>query len=237
MGYNGAQEVLNLCALRHDVISLVSDFVVNLSFLSLMTAFASMPHAPLPTVAPPSYSRSKVYVALVRSDGDNLQIVTGGQRDQMTARRAQCAAATAANRSRACPAQTWTLSNRLLEFGPGVLRWWYEQAAAIGRDDFMFGPSGFGYNWPSLIDPPTKQQQFADDTANASAELHWPGYIHWDYATVDGNAIKVRKTPSWPRSWANFSLSQLCSHSNAWANLHLLGHPDTFSRSSATSRG
>ena len=80
MGYNGAQEVLNLCALRHDVISLVSDFVVNLSFLSLMTAFESMPHAPLPTVAPPSYSRGKVYVALVRSDGDNLQIVTGGQR-------------------------------------------------------------------------------------------------------------------------------------------------------------
>ena len=102
----------------------------------------------------------------------------------------QCAAAAAANRSRTCPAQTWTLSNRLLEFGPGVLRWWYEQAAAIGRDDFMFGPSGFGYNWPSLIDPPTKQQQFADDTANASAELHWPGYIHWDYATVDGDAIK-----------------------------------------------
>ena len=27
MGYNGAEEVLNLCTLRHDVISLVSDFV------------------------------------------------------------------------------------------------------------------------------------------------------------------------------------------------------------------
>jgi hypothetical protein len=28
---------------------------------------------------------------------------------------------------------------------------------------------------------------------------------------------------SWPRSWANFSLLQLCSCQNAWANLHLLG--------------
>jgi hypothetical protein len=28
----------------------------------------------------------------------------------------------------------------------------------------------------------------------------------------------VRKTPSWPRSWANFSLLSLYSHWNAWAN-------------------
>ena len=39
---------------------------------------------------------------------------------------------------------------------------------------------------------------------------------------------QVRKTPSWPRSWANFSLLWLCSYWNAWANLHLLGQPNTF---------
>ena len=39
---------------------------------------------------------------------------------------------------------------------------------------------------------------------------------------------QVRKTPSWPRSWANFSLLWLYSHNNAWANLHLLGQPNTF---------
>jgi hypothetical protein len=38
----------------------------------------------------------------------------------------------------------------------------------------------------------------------------------------------ARNTPSWPRSWANFSLLQLYSHRNAWANLHLLGQSDTF---------
>jgi hypothetical protein len=38
---------------------------------------------------------------------------------------------------------------------------------------------------------------------------------------------EVRKLPSWPRSWANFSLLQLCSHRNAWANLHILGQPNT----------
>ena len=39
---------------------------------------------------------------------------------------------------------------------------------------------------------------------------------------------RVRKTPSWPRSWASFSLLSLCSHRNAWANLHLLRQPDAF---------
>jgi hypothetical protein len=41
-------------------------------------------------------------------------------------------------------------------------------------------------------------------------------------------AHQVRKTLSWPRSWANFSLLSLYSHWNAWANLHLLGQPNTF---------
>jgi hypothetical protein len=36
----------------------------------------------------------------------------------------------------------------------------------------------------------------------------------------------VRKTPCWPRSWANLSVLYL-SHRLAWANLHLLGQPDT----------
>jgi hypothetical protein len=39
---------------------------------------------------------------------------------------------------------------------------------------------------------------------------------------------KVRQTPGWPRSWANFSLLLLCFHRNVWANLHLLGRPNAF---------
>ena len=30
---------------------------------------------------------------------------------------------------------------------------------------------------------------------------------------------EVREAPSWPRSWANFSLLSLLSHRDAWANL------------------
>ena len=40
--------------------------------------------------------------------------------------------------------------------------------------------------------------------------------------------IQVRKTPSWPRSWANFNPLSLYSHRNAWASLHLLGQTNTF---------
>jgi hypothetical protein len=37
----------------------------------------------------------------------------------------------------------------------------------------------------------------------------------------------VRTTPCRPRSWANSSFLQLYPHRNAWANLHLLGQPNT----------
>ena len=46
--------------------------------------------------------------------------------------------------------------------------------------------------------------------------------------TTDFWGGQVRKTPSWPRSWANFSLLLLHSHRNTWTNLHLLGHLTPF---------
>jgi hypothetical protein len=55
---------------------------------------------------------------------------------------------------------------------------------------------------------------------------------HVDAVLAEGGSIdqvtQVRKTPSWPRSWANFSLLSLYSHGNARANLHLLGQPNSF---------
>ena len=47
-------------------------------------------------------------------------------------------------------------------------------------------------------------------------------------AAMSRMAIKVSKTPNWPRSWANFSLLELCYSCTAWANLHILGQPNTF---------
>ena len=42
--------------------------------------------------------------------------------------------------------------------------------------------------------------------------------------------LALRKTPSWPRSWANCSLVPLYSHMNAWANLHVWANLTSFSR-------
>ena len=49
--------------------------------------------------------------------------------------------------------------------------------------------------------------------------------------------LQVRQPPSWPRSWANFSLLQLYHHRNAWANLYFLGHVNTFLCCSRGCRG
>jgi hypothetical protein len=41
-------------------------------------------------------------------------------------------------------------------------------------------------------------------------------------------AKQVRKTPCRSSSWADFSLLQLYSHRNSWANVHLLGQSNNF---------
>ena len=48
-----------------------------------------------------------------------------------------------------------------------------------------------------------------------------------DDANSDQGCPQVRKIPSRPRSWANFSLLPLYSQRNTWANVHLLGQPNT----------
>jgi hypothetical protein len=62
--------------------------------------------------------------------------------------------------------------------------------------------------------------------ARGSALCLVRGGAHGD--EVDGwvPGPRVRKTPSWPRSWANSSPFSLYSHRNARANSHLLGQLD-----------
>jgi hypothetical protein len=63
------------------------------------------------------------------------------------------------------------------------------------------------------------------------------GYLLWGYgppwakaehqlATLEDNQVRETFVPA-ARGWASFSLVWLHSHRNAWANLHLLGRPDT----------
>jgi hypothetical protein len=67
------------------------------------------------------------------------------------------------------------------------------------------------------VEPPDREDR--EDREPSYDALVQDGY---------GEVVKVRKTPSWPRSWANFSLLELYSHWNAPNNMHLLGQPNTF---------
>lgn len=92
------------------------------------------------------------------------------------------------------------MSNRLIDFAPDVLRWWYAAATKTGRDSFLMGPSGYGYLYPANIQSADVQQAFAAATAAAADQLGMEGYVHWDLPNprrvqtflklLDGTAVR-----------------------------------------------
>ena len=80
--------------------------------------------------------------------------------------------------------------------------------------------------------PDRRRQPPADDPRGAAAQYAQECALGLPQV-VARFTLQVRKAPSWPRSWADFSLSWLYSHRNAWASLRLLGHPDAFHAASA----
>ena len=75
----------------------------------------------------------------------------------------------------------------------------------------------------------TLQTQIVDNVTSTDGALVWNETLTFSQPAKDAvMTIQVRKTPSWPRSWASFSLLSLYSHRNSRANLHCLGQPHTF---------
>jgi hypothetical protein len=93
-----------------------------------------------------------------------------------------------------------------------------QQRKKLGRRGSEVGPTSAKL---SLV-----HSLFHTNTADTKDTL-FPSDAYW----------QMRKTASRPRSWANFSLLSLCSHRNAWANLHLLGQPNTFFAAGKKSKG
>ena len=96
-----------------------------------------------------------------------------------------------------------------------VNRWIMEDGARAGYPTWCVVDS-----WVSIKDPSTLTSRI-----NYDCLRRW---MHRNEGAPCGTiafgiATKVRKMPSWPRSWANFSLSYLYSHWVAWANLYFLG--------------
>jgi hypothetical protein len=69
-----------------------------------------------------------------------------------------------------------------------------------------------------MTPPPTASYAGEAVVAVLLRPAAWNGHV----------VLQVRTTSICPRSWASFSLLWLYSHPNAWANLHILGQPNTF---------
>ena len=119
------------------LITLAADWAISLSFLS--------GYSPAATLSFPNYqkrnitaTKGKHYLAIVMSDGDNIQWL---ERTFMDDTRWY-----GSSRRGSFP-MTWTVSPALADLGPGVLKSIYSRGSA--NDDFIAGPSGIGYINPS----------------------------------------------------------------------------------------
>ena len=74
---------------------------------------------------------NKVYLAIFMSDGDNIQYCQNAMYDIWN------------SYDRGSIVINWTISPSLVDFGPGILNYYY--ASATTSDCFVSGPSGLGY--------------------------------------------------------------------------------------------
>jgi hypothetical protein len=83
--------------------------------------------------------KNKRYVSLIASDGDNIQYVLNRMREDWEAK-----AKTSVPLGR-------TITPTLSLYAPAVLDVYYRESSERKIDEFIGGPSGFGYSFPSLF--------------------------------------------------------------------------------------
>ena len=189
MGYHDSgppgalTECIALCTPAHRTVSLVGSFG---GFHAQLPPVDTIKQKS-PVLDPGRFDAARTYVALINSDGDNMGI-DNNQLTQSTglAERVRVCAAPGA----LCPPIGWTMSNRLAEWAPAILRWYYENATP--SDSFLMGPSGYGYVYPALMDA-ADQETFADATTDAAKRFDMHGYTHWDWLGSWSKALPFLK--------------------------------------------
>lgn len=116
---------------------LPADWSLNLSALRHLKA--PLPARPKRAEPKPLKPGERV-VAFVISDGDNLQWVGGSF--------ATSPGFWASTNRGAFPV-TWEMAPTLAEYAPRTIAHFYQ--TATGNDDFVCGPSGYGYQFPNLL--------------------------------------------------------------------------------------
>jgi hypothetical protein len=117
-------------ASSHGVMTFASDWFANATVHSGGSATLTN----IPTVVAPPALANKVYIALIMSDGDNLQ-----EQEHLFPIRW-------ASTQRGQFPLSWTQSPALADFAPAMLNYYY--ATRTANDCFITGPSGVGYVLP-----------------------------------------------------------------------------------------
>jgi hypothetical protein len=155
---------------------------------------------------PVVYNASKVYVALVYGDMDNIDFVQTFGSDHMEYRVQQCGGDRPQNTSNRCFPLTWTLSPNLIQFSPQMMRWYFSMAHTTMSDWIIMPPSGTLYSYPGMMDNATQAQYVIDQTTqavimNTSGSVHWEWFFAWDgawnvyfprYAKLPAGALTTR---------------------------------------------
>ena len=146
MGYGNDETAMIQQASAEGVVSIPSDLAPNLSVLSGIHSTDGLTQQPEPAPV----TSDKHHVCFVISDGDNLAWNLWGLHEYFD------------NPVRGSFNVGYGISPSLVDLAPGPLRWYYENASAGPVwDNFIAGPSGRGYTYPSEMPADALQAQAA----------------------------------------------------------------------------
>ncbi len=123
-------------ASRQGVSTIATDLAPNLSVLSSVRSIEGLTQKRAPSPPP----QGKHYVSFVVSDGDNVAWDLRGLQQYYR------------NAVRGTFSVGYGISPSLVDLAPSALRWYYENASSgRAQDEFIAGPSGGGYVYPSRM--------------------------------------------------------------------------------------
>eukprot|EP00730_Choanoeca_flexa_P016422 TRINITY_DN7748_c0_g1_i1.p1 TRINITY_DN7748_c0_g1~~TRINITY_DN7748_c0_g1_i1.p1 ORF type:complete len:559 (+),score=93.81 TRINITY_DN7748_c0_g1_i1:49-1725(+) len=169
------------CTSAFNMGAIATGGVYNLAFFSAIRAPISIPLVQNPDPSPPiTYNASKTYVSWVIGDGDNINYIEHGKKDDFAARMAAC-------HNTSFPL-SWTISPHLHRLAPDILEWYYNQSRHYGCDYFMLPPSGYLYSYPGLM-PGHVQDEYLRQTEHLCTLYNTTATIDWEVAGTWSLAI------------------------------------------------
>ncbi|GBG34021.1 Hypothetical Protein FCC1311_102442 [Hondaea fermentalgiana] len=185
-GYSaGMYESTGFCTRDKTMGVAASDIADSLSFLiAVQRAEATVQINTTQTLQqkPPQdgalqFNASKVYVAHVVSDGDNLSLLAKST-DNLEKRRKVC---TDPKRTTPCPPRAWTVSGQTQTVAAAI-RTMYKIAESVqGADSFILPPSGATYFYPAAAVDKQGLLEHRDHTVEVASNLGIEATIVWDF--------------------------------------------------------